>query len=445
MAQADTVHLKGGRTLHAQQCRKDGSELRCSQAGGVIGIPLEQIERVESDSDQAPRRTRVLPAAQPAATFPPLLPDLGAMPGGALTPAAARSRIDELNEALHRPAGDTPAVHRELSLLHTFLGNSAMLAHNYEDAVERYRNALEHDPRLVVARLNLCTALIDLGHHDAAETILQTLLGEQPDNARAMGLLGEVRLQTGRLDEAIELWEKAMKLQPSEGLQARLERARRLKQAEAGFQRSEAAHFSLAFDGEQASGELADEILRYLEDSFSQLLIRFAQYPEAVIRVTLYSQRAFQEATTSPDWVGGLFDGQVRVPIGGLSHLTPQLRRVLIHELTHCFVASKSRGNAPQWIQEGIAQVLEGKSGASSRAALRQAYEAPGGQAGASEFSYPRALSQVEFFLRTWSDSHFNDLLDHLGRGTDIDASLRAVTGLSYPEFLNAWGESLSG
>ena len=41
--------------------------------------------------------------------------------------------------------------------------------------------------------------------------------------------------------------------------------------------------------------------------------------------------------------------------------MTPELSRVLKHELTHSFVGQKTRGHAPTWIQEGLAQWMEGK------------------------------------------------------------------------------------
>ena len=428
-----------------QECHRLGAELKCTRAGGVVGIPIDQVESIEREAPQplAPaRRAPLPPGALAPQPLPPIL-DTAAPAAGALTPESAQARIDQLNASGGGSGGAPAAAHHELSILYCFLGNEAMQGHRYEEAIDLYHNALVHDSRLLVARLNLCTAMLDLNRGDAAEPLLKALLTEHPDNERAMQLMGEAAMQAGHVDEAIEWWEKCLAVSPSTALQTRLDRARRLRSAEEGFQRSDAAHFSMKFDGDQASPDLAREILSYLEDSLSELSSRFAQYPEGVIQVTLYSKQAFQGATESPDWVGGLFDGQIRMPIGGLSHLTPQVRRVLMHELTHCVVTSKSHGNAPQWIQEGIAQVCEGKSDAATRSALRQGYAAPGGTVNAGEFSYPRALSQVEFFLHTWSDSHFNDLLDHLGRGADIDAALRAVTGLSYDEFLKAWTDSL--
>ena len=359
----------------------------------------------------------------------------------ALTTTSARTRIAVLEREVGK-TGAPAAARRELSLLYAWLGNTALTGNDFDGAEREYQNALEHDPALMVARLNRATALINLSRYEAADEILNDVLSADADNARALDLLGESAVQTGRIEEGISRWEKSLSLHPSEGLAARLARARRLLAAEEGYERSSGAHFALAFDGGEASPELANEILSYLEQLHSELSVRFAHEPEAVIRATLYSNRAFRDATASPDWVGGLFDGQIRIPIRGLTHLVPRMKQVLAHELAHCFIASRSRGNAPQWIQEGLAQVVEGKTARLARADLLAWRGAADSQYDA-DFTYLKALSQMEFFLDRWSSAHLNDLLDHLGRGDDIDTALKTTTGTSYAEFLSGWGDWL--
>jgi len=361
-----------------------------------------------------------------------------------LTVETARSRIARL-ESNTAPAGESGAAERtELAFLHAYLGNAATTSGDLAAARSEYEQALRFDPDFRLARLNLATVLINLDRHGQADEVIRDALVRDPDDARALYLQGESRYQTGRLAEAIESWERSLELRPSPEVRSRLEQARRFDRAEQGFLRSSGAHFSLKFDGEAASPALAEEVLAFLERSHAELSGRFYHVPPGVIQVTLYSRESFHETTESPDWVGGLYDGQIRIPAGGLATLTPRARRVLLHELTHCFVASKTHGNVPQWLQEGIAQVVEGRrSSRRDRAALAQAYEALGTPEFGAEFSYPKSLSQLEFFLETWSESHLNDLLDHLARGTDIDEAMVSVTGLSYGDFLRGWADSL--
>jgi len=407
----------------------------------VIGIPLAQIRRVEK-TVSPPMRIMSRPGPVRAAPASPAEPEPvrpQEMPGG-FDAAAAADRLARLEGSLGRVGVDEAATRKEIAVLHAYLGNLAMTAKDYDTAESHYRRSLGQDPELLTARLNLVTLLIDLDRYQEADNLLDTALAQQPEHPRTLFLMGESEFQQGHLDEAIALWEKALAIEPNTMIQTRLDRARRLGEAEQGYFQSNAAHFSLRFDGDEASPELAQEILDTLENAWSELSLRLAHYPEAVILVTLYPKTAFHEVTDSPEWVGGLFDGQIRVPVGGISRMTPRLRSVLRHEVAHCFVASKTRGNAPRWLQEGFAQVVEGRSASREKPGLAQAWRTLGGAAANSTFSYPKSLSQMEFFLHTWSQSHLNDLLDHLGRGTDISAAMRSVTGLSLEQFYEAWG-----
>ena len=387
--------------------------MRCLRAGGTVGIDAASVDRIERETEPTRERRRVKPQDNP-------LP--------------SPSRVFPLSSG---------SQEEQLAVQYVDLGNQALGSRDYAMAETHYRSALDQVPGLPVARLNLAVLMVILNRHAPAEEILFQVLADDPDEARAHFLLGETAYRQGRWDEAIERWERAQTLEPLDGLATKLAKARRLADAEEGYSRSDAAHFILRFDGDEASPELAQEIITYLEQSWFELAGRLVHYPDHLIHVTLYSRQAFIEATESTSNIGGLFDGQMRIPIGGLSSLTSPARRVLIHELGHAFIASKCRGNAPRWIHEGFAQVLEGKTASGSRASLGRNVEILGGGVRAGGFSYPKALSQVEFLLDSWSESHLVDLLDHLGRGTDIDSALRTTMGLGYPEFLTGWGEWL--
>src|SRR5690242_12293849 len=86
--------------------------------------------------------------------------------------------------------------------------------------------------------------------------------------------------------------------------------------------------------------------------------------PPEPIGVVLYTEEAFMDITRAPAWAGALNDGRIRVPVQGLTAVDAELSRSLKHELTHSFVAQKTRGacaaiastcqnRAPTWIQEG--------------------------------------------------------------------------------------------
>jgi Flp pilus assembly protein TadD len=439
--QADTIRLKGGRAVEAESCVRRGEELQCRRAGGTFSIPLDLVESVDRKRTASHKLTPKSSTPSGSARMP-VAQEPAQPPGEGLLPRAqAEARLEELEA--DRSSRLAEADRREAALLHTYVAGLAVQQGDLDEADRHYREARRLEPTLLLARLNHATLLINRRRLDDARGVLRDVLAEQPTSARALYLMGEAALQEDRYEEAIEMWERALELKPDQDVAGRLERARRLHEAERGFESSEAGHFSLKFDGDQASPSLAGEILDFLEQSHADLTARLSHAPGSPIQVTLYSRESFLRATDSPDWVGGLFDGELRIPIGGVSRLNNAVRRVLIHELAHCFVASRSGGKAPEWVQEGFAQVMEGLNGRKDRQRLARSCATLGPEGCPAQFPYPAALSRVEFLLGRWSQGHFNDLLDHLSRGTDIDSALREATGLSQSEFLAAWADWL--
>ena len=163
-----------------------------------------------------------------------------------------------------------------------------------------------------------------------------------------------------KMDQAVAEWKRSLALRADPEVQAALDKAQRDKQEEESYKENESTHFTLRYSG-AAEPELARDVLRTLEAHFSEIESELDFTPPDSIGVVLYTQQAFADITRAPGWVGALNDGRIRVPVQGLTSMTPELSRVLKHELTHSFVGQKTRGRAPTWIQEGLAQWMEGK------------------------------------------------------------------------------------
>ena len=305
-AAADIIHLRTGATIEADGCRRMGDELRCQRAGGAIGIPLIDVERFEKRAPGAapPRRVAVAPVAPAAVGTSSTAAGSSApiLSGGGLTAEAAQARLTALEDLARRPGQQEAGLAREMALLLTFLGNEASRRGDDAAAERSYAAALARDPGLAVARLNHAATLINLNRPAAAIAQLRSLPPGNPLEAEALDLLGQALSADGQVDEAIEAWERSIALHPSSDLRERIDRARRLRGAAEGFNRSTAAHFELAFDGQEISGPLSGQILAYLEEAWSSLSSRLNHYPDAAIRVTLYPNRAFHEATAAPEY-----------------------------------------------------------------------------------------------------------------------------------------------
>ena len=108
------------------------------------------------------------------------------------------------------------------------------------------------------------------------------------------------------------------------------------------------AHFNVRYDGEEHEA-VGREILRALERHYATLASALDYEPTNTITVILFTKEGYYNASGAPAWSGGVYDnidGRIRVPVGGLtSSLTPDMDQTLIHELTHAFVADRTRGH----------------------------------------------------------------------------------------------------
>ena len=167
--------------------------------------------------------------------------------------------------------------------------------------------------------------------------------------------------------------------------------------------------------------------------------------PGGRTQVLVDGVKDFSAVTGADEWVGGLYDGKIRVPLGGLKKLDLEARRVLIHELTHAFVQSKTRGNCPRWLHEGLAQLAEPRALRRSELAALARDVRAGDPASWPDkaFTYPSALSLTRFLEARRGFDLLVNLLDRLGDGDSVDAAFSALYGQSYGELAAEWAESL--
>jgi hypothetical protein len=137
-------------------------------------------------------------------------------------------------------------------------------------------------------------------------------------------------------------------------------------------------------------------------------------------------------------------DGRIRIPIGGLtSSLTPDMDETLLHELTHAFVAERTRGIPPEEIrvlQEGFAQYMEGKRVESMLTADQVTALADGRIGGVAGF-YLGALAFVESLIASRGQGGMNELLKVMGETGSVDEAFRQVHGTSMRGAQQAWAQ----
>ena len=166
--------------------------------------------------------------------------------------------------------------------------------------------------------------------------------------------------------------------------------------------------------------------------------------------VILYTRGLFDEITRSPGWVGGTFDGKIRVPVGGLqtANDAQRLETVLAHELTHAFIRANVPGRLPLWFEEGLAGYYEGTTPESALSTLRAG---GGGFARLEDVSaalrggprvvaaYAAAALAVNEMVRRDGIWLVSRMLDSMSTGRSFPEAFRAAAGIDVPEFEERW------
>ena len=237
-------------------------------------------------------------------------------------------------------------------------------------AIDHYREALSFAPdNLGLAAESGGSLLAARASSPRRSTRWNTRGSIAPDSPDVAKLDGWAYYGANKMDQAVAEWQRAEKLRPDAEVERALEKAERDKAEEESYREGETAHFVLKYNG-SATPDLARGILHVLEDDFRDLESQLDFTPPDPIGVILYTGQSFADITRAPSWVGALNDGRIRIPVQGLTSVTPELARELKHELTHSFIGQKTHNRAPTWLQEGVAQYMEGRRTIGIRRAL---------------------------------------------------------------------------
>ena len=242
-------------------------------------------------------------------------------------------------------------------------------------ALEHAERALAMSPEQVTLLLNVGYLHDRRGEYTVALDYLVRARRLTPDSPDVAKLAGWADYGLNQLEEAVAEWKRALQLRPDDETEKALEKAERDMEVEGKFREGESAHFVVRYDGAEAP-DLGRAILPVLEDDFRDISTELRYTPLEPITVILYTNEVFADITQAPKWVGALNDGRIRLPVQGLTDVTPELAGVLKHELTHSFITGKTLGPLPcAVLQEGIAQWMEGKRSGGAAATIVALYD----------------------------------------------------------------------
>ena len=327
----------------------------------------------------------------------------------------------------------------------TAAGWQALRAGAAEEASADFAQALRLNGAHPLALLGAGAAANVRGRADEARLHLTRALREQPSLTAASLLLGEILYRAADLDGAIGVYEQALARAPGDTrLMARLESWKHEAAVHDTFSSRIANHFTILFDG-PPDQPMAARVSELVEIIYWQVGGALGAYPKDILTVVLYSKEQFRDVTQSPSWAGGLYDGRIRVPVAGRID-EKELRRVLTHELTHAVVYSLAPRGVPQWLNEGLAILME-RGGvpppASADAAGPALAQLEGSFAKLSpedaRVAYATSASAAQALLDRAGPMVIFNLLTNLGNGMKFDEAFERAALMPYSEFKQTW------
>jgi len=319
-------------------------------------------------------------------------------------------------------------------------------AKNYEAAMKQFESSLD---AIVTAEGYFGRGMLVMAMGDNEEAIdnFESSLALAEDGNTHM-MMGVVLYTENRLQEAKNHFEKALALdtlkQKASVFLSKIDR----ELIEDSFRESEGSHFVVRYEGAER-GEAGYTVSLVLEEAYFKIGSDLGFYPEDVITAILYSDQQFRDVTKSPSWSGGLYDGKIRLPTGGINGRTDDLKRLIYHEYTHALIHRMTGGNCPAWLNEGIAQYEEGGASRDRALALIRGrrkimrlkdLEAPfaGLDSTSASVAYATSFLAVDYLVSQFGLSNIRTILDNLNGGMPGEGAVSSASYMDYPEIEEA-------
>lgn len=277
--------------------------------------------------------------------------------------------VSLLRQALLLSPGDpVMALNLSRSLVQWAAQETALGRHDH--ALNLLAEASEVDadfglPAYWIARVHLRS-----GDREAARKVLDAALKEFPEQAGLLQMSANLAALEGNLEQAVVQMTMAVAIQPEDAyLQDRLGQLKMEQELYRTFLTDATAHFESRYDPQDADMvSWIPDLQRDLEEAWAEVVGVLGIQPQQRILVLWLDPERYR--WRAPDWSSGLYDGRIRIVIRDYPEQQEDIRRTLRHELTHAVLHTLGT-RLPTWLQEGMAQIAEGREVELARQALQ--------------------------------------------------------------------------
>ncbi|HEV2117173.1 MAG TPA: tetratricopeptide repeat protein [Terriglobales bacterium] len=452
-APADTVYLKNGRQILADRVRQSATHVEYDIGDNSYAIPKSLVDHVDATGMPPSAAAEAGPGSQkPASEMPAFTPSVTLDDTQVAVSVIKDGRVDSsVLDSLDRSGN------AQMAAAGYFLaGRHEEEAGHRQQAQSYLQHALGLTPENAAILTHYAAVLLQGGNYRQAMEAAQRATFLSPDSADAFTVLGFAQFMSDRSQDAVRSWKRSLQLRPDATVQQYLAKAQREVATEADFSQSETGHFTLRYEGHQTSDEFRRQLLQALDADYNDLSSQLDAQPRYSIPVVLYTEQEFFDVTQAPGWTNAINDGKLRIPVSGLTEMTPELARVLKHELAHSFINQLSAGRCPQWLHEGIAQVLEPRTTAPFGRRLGQLmtdhqalpfnmlegsfirFSTP-----EARLAYDESLAAAEYIRDTYGMDDLVRVLRRIAEGSSTEAALRATIHCDYAGLENEVGAFL--
>ncbi len=336
-----------------------------------------------------------------------------------------------------------------------------------EQAVRYLELAVKIAPFEESAKSNLTNLLLNEAHSfyaqaepDKAVDYLEKSLDYAKDDAKAQALvlLGEIAYYRQELFAAKKYWEEAFSINPNIlHLKEKFDKLNQEIDIENRFEETTDAFFDIRAEQDYTGFDPYD-IKGYLRDAYREIGRDFGYYPRTKIIVIIYSEENFKKLRAdTPEWLGGLYDGKIRLPIKKYFQSEKEFQKLLYHEYTHAVIYSLTKGSCPIWLNEGLAKYseikIEDNKLSRLRAALKNDSLIPlnelnqafsfNSSADKAALAYEEAYSIVKYIIYRYNFWHIREILEKLAGGENFEDALDKSIYINFKRLEENWREFL--